>query len=64
MGSPARSNITSWITAIGCFLASQRAFDAARMNAASELTVLRVERMRDPDRRGHLPGAGCSRNVR
>ena len=27
------------------------------------LTMLRMERMRDPDRRGHLLGAGCSRNV-
>jgi hypothetical protein len=28
------------------------------------LTTLRMERMRDPDRRGHVPGAGCSRYVR
>jgi len=28
------------------------------------LTTLRMERMRDPDRRGHVPGGGCSRYVR
>ena len=28
------------------------------------LTTLWMERMRDPDRRGHVPGGGCNRYVR